>query len=75
VVELTRQRQAHGWTRTELGRRARLHPARVGAIENGRAVPAPESVELQRLAVALGIPRASAGTLLDEAGHIEVVSP
>ena len=48
---LTREREARGWSRAELGRQARLHPARVGQGENGRAVL--YDVELQRLAAAL----------------------
>jgi transcriptional regulator with XRE-family HTH domain len=50
MLEVTRQREAAGWTRMELGRRARLHPARVGQIENGRVHPPANSVELKRLA-------------------------
>ncbi len=53
MLELTVQRQAAGWTRMELGFRARLHPVRVGQIENGRVRPRADSVELQRLASAL----------------------
>lgn len=49
---LTREREARGWSKSELGRQARLHPARVGQGENGRAVL--YDVELQRLADALG---------------------
>jgi len=52
VIELTRQREAFGWTKRELGQRADLHPARVGSIENGRVKP--YDVELGRLARALG---------------------
>ena len=48
---LTREREARGWSRAELGRQARLHPARVGQGENGRAVL--YDVELARLAAAL----------------------
>lgn len=48
---LTRERESRGWSRAELGRRARLHPARVGQGENGRAVL--YDVELARLAAAL----------------------
>ena len=48
---LTREREARGWSRAELGRQARLHPARVGQGENGRAVL--YDVELERLAAAL----------------------
>ena len=54
MLELTRQREAAGWTRMELGFRARIHPVRVGQIENGRVRPRADSVELQRLARALG---------------------
>ena len=63
---LTEQRRAHGWSKSELGRRARLHPARVGQAENGRAIL--YDVELGRLAAALewqGDPLA----LLSEVGH------
>ena len=52
MIELTRQREAFGWTKRELGARADLHPARVGTIENGRVVP--YHVELERLRRALG---------------------
>lgn len=48
------EREARGWTRFELGARAHVHPPRVGQIENGRATPAPGSVELRRLATVLG---------------------
>jgi transcriptional regulator with XRE-family HTH domain len=51
VKRITRERLARGWTKTELGRQARLHPARVGTIENSRVVP--YDVELLRLAGAL----------------------
>ena len=53
MIELTRQREAAGLTRTELGRLALMHPARVGQIENGRVVPPRNSVELHRLSQAL----------------------
>jgi transcriptional regulator with XRE-family HTH domain len=55
-IELTRRREARGWTKGELGRRARIDPARTGQIENGRVVPPPGSVELIRLARALDYP-------------------
>lgn len=63
VKRITKERQARGWTKTELGRRARLHPARVGTIENGRVVP--YDVELRRLAKALQW-RGSVEALTDE---------
>ena len=49
---LTKLREQQRWSRTELGRRARLHPSRVGQAESGRAIL--YDVELGRLAVALG---------------------
>jgi len=62
---LSKEREARGWTRTELGQRADIHPARVGQIERGRAVPPSESVELKRLARALGW-RGEPALLLEE---------
>jgi hypothetical protein len=49
----------------ELGRRAYIHPARVGQIEAGRVRPPDGSVELQRLAEALRF-QGAAIDLLDE---------
>jgi len=54
MLQLTREREARGWSRTELGRLARIHPARVGQAENGYVRPYP--VELARLAEALAWP-------------------
>ncbi len=51
MKRLTSLRLARGWSKTELARRARLHPSRVSVIENGRALP--YDVELRRLARAL----------------------
>ena len=62
MIELTRQREALGWTRRELGARADLHPNRVGQIESERVRP--YSVELERLAHALRYD-GDAGTLLE----------
>ena len=53
MLTLRRLRMQAGWTRTELGWRAKLHPARVGQIELGRVRPPAGSVELRRLADAL----------------------
>lgn len=52
MKNLTREREARGWSKSELGRQARLHPARVGQGENGRAIL--YDVELARIAAALG---------------------
>ena len=65
MKRITQERVARGWTKTELGRRARLHPARVGAIENGRVVP--YEVELRRLNRALHLQTEPASLL----GEIE----
>jgi transcriptional regulator with XRE-family HTH domain len=54
MLQMTKLREVRGWTKTELGFRARLHPARVGVIENGKGTPNRNSVELVRLALALG---------------------
>lgn len=62
MKRLTVEREQRDWTRWELAMQSRIHPARVGAIENGRVVPYP--VELERLAKALGTSDPS--TLLDE---------
>ncbi len=51
---LSVERQARGWTRMETGFRSGIHPARVGQIESGRVVPRSDSIELRRLAIALG---------------------
>ena len=52
MKHISEQRKSRGWSKAELGRRARLHPARVGQAESGRAVL--YDVELARLAKALG---------------------
>ena len=62
MKNLTQEREKREWTRWELAMEARIHPARVGAIENGHVVPYP--VELERLAKALGV--ADPRSLLDE---------
>lgn len=51
MIRMTQAREGAGWSRTELGRRARIHPSRVGGFELKRVVPYP--VELRRLAKAL----------------------
>jgi len=63
---LQKQRQARGWTRQELGARASVGPGLVGKIENSRETPRRDSLTLQRLARAFGIPENHAGELLDE---------
>jgi len=53
MLRLTKLREERNQTRAALGADAQVHPSHVGAIENGRLVPTPDSVILQRLAFAL----------------------
>jgi ribosome-binding protein aMBF1 (putative translation factor) len=52
-LRLTQEREARGWSKTDLARRARIQNARLGQIERGQAIPPQGSVELLRLAMAL----------------------
>lgn len=61
MIELTKQREAAGWTKEELSRRARVHYPRVGAIESGRCIP--YRPELRRIARALRFAGDPAGLL------------
>ena len=67
MIRLTVERERRQWSRAELGRQARIHPARVGQIENVRAVPYP--VELDRLAEALDFSGEPSGLLDDVDGN------
>ena len=64
--KLQQLREGRGLTRQQLGALAGVHPARVGAIENGRETPRPDSKTLQHLAFAVGLPVGCAGDLLHE---------
>jgi transcriptional regulator with XRE-family HTH domain len=64
-LRLTQVRENAGYTRTVLGSKSGVHPSHVGAIENGRQVPAAGSVTLRKLADALDWPGDPAA-LLDE---------
>jgi transcriptional regulator with XRE-family HTH domain len=59
---LTRLREARGWSKAELARRAKLNASTVGAIENGRVVA--YEAQLKKLARALGIPVSENGKLV-----------
>lgn len=51
---LIAERERRGWTRAELARRAKMHPADVGKLESGKVWPFPAwRVRLGRV---LGIP-------------------
>lgn len=64
MKKLTELRQARGWSKAELARRAELVEGYVGKIESGRLVP--YETQLRRIARALGVPVAKATTLLDD---------
>lgn len=64
MVNLTIERQRHGWSKAELARRARLDQGLVSKIESGRVRPYPG--ELRRLARALGVMRGNAEWLLGD---------
>lgn len=63
MKKLTELRQARGWSKAELARRAHLAEGDVGKIESGRLVP--YEAQLRRLARVLDVPAANASTLLD----------
>lgn len=54
VLRMTELREARGWSRAELGRQARIHPVRIGMIENLRVRP--YRGECERIAAALEVP-------------------
>ena len=60
---LTREREARGWSRNELARRARMAAGDVGRIEAGRLRP--YDGQVKKLARALGWPINDAQRLLD----------
>lgn len=66
MKRLTRLRERNSQTRAALGAGSGVHPARIGAIELGRVVPPDGSVELRRIARALGWPEHRAAELLEE---------
>jgi transcriptional regulator with XRE-family HTH domain len=66
VKRLQAERELRGLSRNKLVQLAGLSNGRVGAFEAGRAVPPSGSIELARLATALGLPVSEAPTLLDE---------
>ena len=58
------KRENFGWSRAELARRAGMNGVTVGQIENSRLNPYPG--QLEKLAIALGMPAARAAELLLE---------
>ena len=53
-------------TGRQLAELADLQPSKISALELGRYTPAPHSVELKRVAMALGFNSDQADNLLDE---------
>ena len=51
MKKLQQEREARGWSRSELARRARMANSTVGAIESGRLVP--YQSQLEKLSKAL----------------------
>jgi hypothetical protein len=65
MKQLQLERETRGLNRYELGILARIHPARLGSFENGRARPPQNGVELARIAAVLRWRRPPI-TLLDD---------
>jgi transcriptional regulator with XRE-family HTH domain len=61
--QLQARREALGWSRAELARRAGLNATTVGLIESGRLLP--YDSQLVKLAAALNLPRSKASRLLE----------
>ncbi len=64
MTRLTRERERRGWSRTELARRAEVHPSDIGKFEARRLLP--YEGQLQRIAKTLGWPMARAEALLEK---------
>ena len=63
-MRLTYERNRRGWSLAKLARRSDLNATTVGLIESGRFRPYPG--QLRKLAKALGLPLAEAGSLVEE---------
>ena len=53
MFRLTIEREKLGWSKAELGRHSRIHPAEIGKFESGRTVPYPN--QAIRIAKVLGL--------------------
>jgi ribosome-binding protein aMBF1 (putative translation factor) len=53
MLRLTAEREQRGWTKFELGSRAKIHPAEIGRMESGRIKP--YDVWMKRLERVLGV--------------------
>jgi ribosome-binding protein aMBF1 (putative translation factor) len=43
--EITKEREARGWSKSELARRANMNQSTIGVIESGRQKPYPIQIE------------------------------
>lgn len=57
------ERRSRGWSQAELARRSGLNPTTICLIEKGRFRPYP--AQIQKLALALGVPEHEAHALLE----------
>ena len=62
MTALQRHREARGWSKAELARRAGLNASTVGSIENGRLRP--YESQLRKLAQALDLEEDAVGELV-----------
>ena len=69
MLRLKQEREARGWSRTELGYRSRVNPAKVGQIELASYRPPSGSTVTRRIADALGY-RGAPEELLEEVGQV-----
>ena len=72
LKRLRYEREARGWSRAELARRAWVVHSDYGQFETGRRIPYPK--QLERIAKALGWTGAPEALLEEVDGHDEYVS-
>lgn len=63
-----------GLTGRELAKRSNLDPSKISALQLGRYTPAPGSLELRRVAIALGVPASEAESLLEDVREPEAAT-
>lgn len=67
MIRLTEEREARGWSKAELARRARITDSNYCAIENGRREPF--EPEKERLSEVLGVQAAKLFKEVDSDGN------
>ena len=68
-TRIKRERERHGWSQNELGRRARVRQALLSELESGKKHDTPTSV-LRRLARTLGVSMDYLAGLYDEEDEV-----